>query len=153
MPDLVTLGLKLGFLALLWLAVLFTAGAIRTDVFGRKISTNDLAKAEAASRKQMKDAKRLAKKLKLTHGPQAGTSLSLGSPIVIGRADDCQLILEDDYVSTHHARLARNNNYDVVEDLGSTNGTFVNNQRISVPTQVGPGDSIRIGQSVMVLEK
>jgi len=156
MSELVVVGLKLGFLAALWLAILFTAGAIRTDIFGRKISTSELAAASGTdpySRKALKAARKLPKKLKITHGPQAGTSLSLGSPIIIGRSEDCPLVLNDDYVSTHHARLSRSDGYDVIEDLGSTNGTFVNNQRIAVPTQVGVGDSIRIGQSTMVLER
>ncbi|MDR1833227.1 MAG: FHA domain-containing protein [Propionibacteriaceae bacterium] len=154
MSEIVVLGLKLAFLAALWLAILFVAAAIRTDVFGRKISTAELQIADGQpTRKQLKAAQKLPKKLKITHGPQAGTTLPLGEPIIIGRADDCQLVLNDDYVSTHHARISRGGGYDIIEDLGSTNGTFVNNQRITVPTQIGTGDSVRIGQSTMLLER
>jgi hypothetical protein len=154
MSEYLVLGLKLGFLAVLWLAVVFTASVIRTDMYGRKIPAGELGSGgEPLTRRQVKSVRKLPKKLKITHGPQAGNSLSLGAPIIIGRADDCQLVLDDDYVSTHHARISRSESYDVIEDLGSTNGTFVNNQRIAVPTQIGVGDSVRIGQSVMVLEK
>ncbi|MDR1790079.1 MAG: FHA domain-containing protein [Propionibacteriaceae bacterium] len=153
MNEYVILGLKIGFLALVWLLVLFVGAAIRTDVFGRKISTSELAAAGEVSRRGDRGDRKLARRLKIIQGPQAGLSLALGEPIIIGRNDDAQLILEDDYVSTHHARISKGQGYYVIEDLGSTNGTFVNNQRITVPTQVGTGDSVRIGQSVMVLEK
>ncbi len=159
MSDLVVLGLKLGFLAALWLFILFVANVVRTDLLGRKLSPAELAAAGAlaAGAPVPKLSKRAERKLpttlKVTHGPQAGLTLPLGQPVLIGRASDCQLLLDDDYVSTRHARISLGAAGYQVEDLGSTNGSFVNNQRISTPTPIGTSDTVRIGRTLMVLEK
>jgi pSer/pThr/pTyr-binding forkhead associated (FHA) protein len=71
---------------------------------------------------------------------------------MIGRGADCQLILDDDYVSTRHARVVRGDNGIYVEDLGSTNGTYVNGQRITAPTTITLADTIRIGKTILKLE-
>ncbi len=159
MSELVVLGLKLGFLALLWLFILFTGNVIRTDLFGRKVSPAELAPASVGApavkepKLSRRALKRLPTTLTVTHGKQAGLQLPLGNGVLIGRATDCQLLLEDDYVSTRHARITRTGAGYQVEDLGSTNGTFVNNQRISAPTPFGPGDVLRIGRTLMSVEK
>ncbi len=161
MSDLVVLGLKLGFLALLWLFIAFVANVIRTDLFGRKVPAAELAQAsfEAASapgkpqRISRKVGKQLPTVLKVTHGPQAGKVLPLAGGVLIGRAADCQLILDDDYVSTHHARIALSSDGYQVDDLGSTNGTFINNERLSATTPFGLGDTLRIGRTMMSVEK
>ncbi len=156
MSELVVLGLKLGFLALLWLLILFTGNVIRTDLFGRKVSTAELAVPAAggapAAKPSKRELKRLPKTLSVTHGRQAGTRLPLGELVLIGRSSDCQLLLDDDYVSTRHARIIRTAAGYQVEDLGSTNGTFVNNQRISAPTPFGMDDVLRIGRTQMSVE-
>ena len=71
----------------------------------------------------------------------------------IGRSDDCQLILDDDYVSTRHARIYAVDSGFLVEDLGSTNGTFLNDVRITAPTPFTLSDTLRIGRTQMVVEK
>lgn len=156
MSELLVLAFKIGFVALLWLFVLITANVIRTDLFGRKVSPVELAAAKVASTDSSPTAnlsKRARKKLPttlvVTHGAQAGTKLSLGEPILIGRSPECQLLLDDDYVSTRHARIVLGKGTWMVEDLGSTNGTFVNNERISTATPLRPEDSLRIGRTVM----
>ena len=159
MSELVVLGLKLGFLALLWLFILFTGNVIRTDLFGRKVTAAELAQATpgAPEAKQPKLSRRALKRLPttltVTHGKQAGVQIPLGEGILIGRSSDCQLLLDDDYVSTRHARITRTPTGYQVEDLGSTNGTFVNNQRISAPTAFGVDDTLRIGRTLMSVEK
>ncbi len=162
MSDLVVLGLKLGYLALLWLFIGFVANVVRTDLFGRKVPAAELAQATVAAtptpagrpqRMSRKVSKRLPAVLKVTNGAQAGVTVPLGSGILIGRSGDCQLILDDDYSSTRHARLTLTHNGYQVEDLGSTNGTFVNNQRISTPTPFGLDDTLRIGRTLMSVER
>lgn len=158
MSDLVVLGLKLGFVALLWLFILFTGNVIRTDLFGRKVSVAELSpNAPAVAAKPVKmsrrDAKKLPKTLVITHGRQAGLTLPLGDALLIGRAPECELILDDDYVSTKHARITRTATGYQVEDLGSTNGSLVNNQRITTPTTFGIGDTLRVGRTLMSVEK
>lgn len=161
MSDLVVLGLKLGFLALLWLFIAFVANVIRTDLFGRKVPATELAQASYEASAAVRGAPRLSRKvskqlptlLKVTHGNQAGQTLPLAGGVLIGRAPDCQLILDDDYVSTHHARITLGSTGFQVDDLGSTNGTFINNERLTATTPFGPGDALRIGRTLMIVEK
>ncbi len=160
MSELVVLGLKLGFLALLWLFILFTGNVIRTDLFGRKVTAAELVAQPAPGARpanQPKLSRRALKQLPhtltVTHGKQAGLQLPLEGGVLIGRSNDCQLLLDDDYVSTRHARITLTSAGYQVEDLGSTNGTFVNNQRLTQPTPFGPGDTLRIGRTLMSVEK
>jgi pSer/pThr/pTyr-binding forkhead associated (FHA) protein len=161
MSELVVLGLKLGFLALLWLFILFTGNVIRTDLFGRKVPAAELVaqptdgagRGANQPRLSRRALKQLPHTLTVTHGKQAGLQLPLEGGVLIGRSSDCQLLLDDDYVSTRHARITLTATGYQVEDLGSTNGTFVNNQRLTQPTPFGPGDTLRIGRTLMIVEK
>ncbi|HEY3546987.1 MAG TPA: FHA domain-containing protein [Propionicimonas sp.] len=161
MSELVVLGLKLGFLALLWLFILFTGNVIRTDLFGRKVPAAELIAQPAPGATPAPSQPRLSRRalrqlphtLTVTHGKQAGLQLPLEGGVLIGRSSDCQLLLDDDYVSTRHARITLSAGGYQVEDLGSTNGTFINNQRLTQPTPFGPGDTLRIGRTLMSVEK
>ena len=82
----------------------------------------------------------------------AGTRINLGEqPIMIGRANDSTLVLTDDYASTRHARLVARDGDWYVEDLGSTNGTYLDRAKVTGPTLVPPGVPIRIGKTVLEL--
>lgn len=163
MSELVLLGLKFAFLALLWLFILFAGHVIRTDLFGRRVPASALPVAEAAPpvrklkeprppRESRRAAKAQPTTLRITQGAQAGLTMALGESLRIGRAADCQLILDDDYVSTRHARLYASPKGLMVEDLGSTNGTYVNNERVTSPVAFGRKDTLRIGRTHMVVE-
>ena len=80
-------------------------------------------------------------------------TLRLDASMVIGRASDAELRLEDTFASSQHARIFGRNGSWYVEDLGSTNGTFVNEQKLMGPAMVQPGDSIRIGQTTLELRR
>lgn len=73
--------------------------------------------------------------------------------MVMGRAAECELALDDTFVSQQHARLFAKNGSWFVEDLGSTNGTFVNDQRLAAPAMVQPGDRVRVGTTVLELRR
>ena len=95
---------------------------------------------------------RPARQLIVTQGALAGTRVTLDSrPILIGRADDSTLVLEDDYASTRHARIAQQGDQWYVEDLGSTNGTYLDRAKVTGPTRVPLGVPIRIGKTVIEL--
>ena len=88
----------------------------------------------------------------MTHGALAGTRIALdGRPILIGRADDSTLVLDDDYASTRHARIAQRGEDWYVEDLGSTNGTYLDRAKVTAPLRVPLGVPIRIGKTVIEL--
>ncbi len=92
--------------------------------------------------------------LLVTAGALAGTSLGLtDQQITIGRADDATLVLSDDYASTRHARLFPQDGQWLVEDLGSTNGTYLDRQKVTQPTPVPIGVPIRIGKTVLELRR
>ena len=89
--------------------------------------------------------------LEIVEGPEAGKQIPLSGPLDVGR-EGVQISLPDDsQVSRRHARLTPQNGVAVVEDLGSTNGTFVNEQEIHSPRQLSPGDRVRIGLTVIEL--
>ncbi len=91
--------------------------------------------------------------LAVTEGRLAGTSLPLtGSAILVGRNPECGLVLDDDFASGRHARLHQQGGQWVVEDLGSTNGTYLDGTKLTVPRPVGIGSTIRIGRTVLELQ-
>jgi pSer/pThr/pTyr-binding forkhead associated (FHA) protein len=90
--------------------------------------------------------------LEIVEGTEAGRQLPLDSVIDVGREPTLPLHLDNDtQVSRRHARIAVQGGAVVVEDLGSTNGTYVNDQPISAPRAINPGDRVRIGLTVLEL--
>lgn len=160
MSELTVTLLRLGYLVLLWALVLSAIGVLRRDLYGTRITNrrqkaaapvnaNIAAPAPAAAKPRRSGPTRLV----LTEGPLRGTTLPLGgSAVLIGRAPSCTLVLDDDYSSSQHARVFQQDGLWYVEDLGSTNGTFVDDRRITGTVEVRPGTPIRIGQSVIELQ-
>ena len=88
----------------------------------------------------------------ITEGAQAGAMMQLGDhPITIGRANDIEVSLQDDYASGRHARLFPQGSRWFLEDLNSTNGTYVNGERLTRATPIEPGDEFRVGGTTMQL--
>lgn len=84
-------------------------------------------------------------------GPQAGRAFELQQAVIgIGRSKSSDIRIDEPLISRHHARLTRVGGDYVLEDLNSTNGTFVNGRRISVPTPIQPGDVVRLGDNVVM---
>lgn len=149
MPELVLQLTRAGFLALLWLFVLVALRVVRSDLYaasGLRALASGRRSGSRASRR------RTARQLLVTQGALAGTRVSLDSrPILIGRADDSTLVLDDDYASTRHARIALQGEEWYVEDLGSTNGTYLDRAKVTGPTRVPMGVPVRIGKTVIEL--
>ncbi len=150
--------IKVLFLALLWLFILSAVSVIRSDLFGRTVPAPGQPAAQELESpppppKKAKRQRGEPRIFSITQGNQAGQSAELAAGVImIGRGADCQLILDDDYVSTRHARVVGGDNGVYVEDLGSTNGTYVNGQRITAPTTITLSDTVRIGKTILKLE-
>jgi len=92
--------------------------------------------------------------LTVTEGSLAGTTLTLiESGVLLGRNPECTLVLDDDFASGRHARVFRRDGGWVVEDLGSTNGTYMGSTRLTKPTPVEVGSTLRIGKTIFELRK
>jgi pSer/pThr/pTyr-binding forkhead associated (FHA) protein len=90
----------------------------------------------------------------ITSGAKAGTELPLSSePLTIGRSSESGLVIRDDYTSTHHARLLLWGDDWVVQDLDSTNGTFLDGVRVTVPTHVPLNTPVKIGTTSFELRR
>ena len=140
---------RAGFLALLWLFVLAALRVVRSDLYA--VSGLRAALPQRRGGAQPRRG-RAARQMIVTHGALAGTRVALdGRPILIGRADDSTLVLDDDYASTRHARLSFSAGDWFVEDLGSTNGTYLDRAKVTGPTRVPLGVPIRIGKTVIEL--
>ncbi|MFG1998128.1 FHA domain-containing protein [Spirillospora sp. NPDC048911] len=153
--------IKLAFLAVLWLFVIAAVGVIRADLFGSKAATRAATSRAAKAPKQPKPPRAQQQqqrsaptKLVVVQGERAGTVIDLtGVPITIGRANDATLVVTDDYASTRHARIYAQDGQWIVEDLGSTNGTYLGRTKVSRPMPVPPGVPVRIGKTVIELRK
>jgi hypothetical protein len=148
--------IRIGFLAVLWVFVLTVAAVMRTDLFGQRVNqrgSGGRPKAPKAPRAP-RQKRGVARVLVVVEGSLAGTELLLSDqPITIGRSGDCTLVLDDDYSSNRHARFMPSNGTWVVEDLGSTNGTFLGGERVGGPTVVPLRAPVRIGKTVIELRK
>lgn len=172
MSELTVTLLRLGYLVVLWLFVFSTVGVLRRDLYGTKIvrrlrrsgagaspastppTTASGGGAPVASPARPVAARSGPTRLAVTSGPLRGTTLPLASSgILVGRAPACTLVLDDEYTSSRHARVFPQYGEWYVEDLGSTNGTFVDEMRIMEPTAVPPGIAIRVGQSTLELQR
>ncbi|NTW39931.1 MAG: FHA domain-containing protein [Cellulomonadaceae bacterium] len=162
MSELTITLLRLGYLVLLWLFVLSAIGVLRRDIYGTRIVNRRFRKAGArpapssASPAPVPAAPRrdVPRRLVVTAGPLRGTTLPLAaSAILIGRAPSCTLVLDDDYSSSRHARVFPQDGQWYVEDLGSTNGTFVGRERVEAPVAIGVGAQLRVGQSTLELQR
>lgn len=164
MSELTLTLIRLGFLAVLWLFVLSAVSVIRSDMFGARVDSSKApATGKQAASKPPKQPKQrrssrsdrtAPRQLVVADGPDRGQSARLGTePILIGRGPDAGIRLDDDYVSTRHARVATNGEEWFVEDLGSTNGTYVGSRRVTTPTPVAVGTPIRIGKTVLELRR
>jgi hypothetical protein len=170
MSELTLLLLKFGFLLLLWAFVFAVVYALRSDLFGERArrlpeqkAAAPVAAAAAAAPRQAAPAPArsapagnsgTATRLVITSGTKEGLELPLSNqPLTIGRSSESGLVIRDDYTSTHHARLMLWGDDWVVQDLDSTNGTFLNGARVNAPTPVPLNTPIKIGTTTFELRR
>lgn len=144
---------RFGFLLLLWLFVYAVIRALRADIAtagGSRVAR--FSRSDKGSRDARATTRGSARYLVVTHGALANTRITLGTqPVLLGRADDSTLVLTDDYASERHARLSRRGDDWYVEDLGSTNGTYLDRSKVTTAVKVPISTPIRIGKTVIEL--
>ena len=153
--------IRVAFLAVLWLFVIAAIGVVRTDLLGGQSTTARRGKVrQAQAPRQARPARPpragrgSPRVLVVTAGALKGTSLDLAQQqITLGRANDATLVLNDDYASSRHARIFPQDGQWIVEDLGSTNGTYLDRQKVTRPMPVPLGVPIRIGKTVLELRR
>lgn len=148
--------LRFGFLLLLWVLIFSIVTAMRRDlVIGRKVRTGTPTARQARKHPELVEespARQHARQLVVVEGPLSGRVIDLdGTPILLGRAQESTLVLEDDYASGRHARLFPQGSRWFIEDLGSTNGTYLADQQLTRALPVELGVPVRIGKTVIEL--
>lgn len=177
--ELTLLVLRLVFLAIMWIFVFSIIYALRSDLFGSRSRDYQRAMEQSRAAQQPQPQPVPAapapapqqaapapqqprqpqptgpaefEKVVLTSGPRRGTEIKLSDkPLLIGRSPDADLRIQDDYTSTRHARLLKWNDAWMVQDLDSTNGTYVNDERVSQPVEIRRGTVVRIGTTTFEL--
>ena len=161
MSELALTLVRLGFLTLLWAFVLLTVIVLRRDL-RQPAEAKPTGRQRRAARapkppkppKVAKQQKVKGSKLVVIEGPLQGTIVPLGDiQVTIGRADDSTLVIDDDYASSRHARIYPSEGAWVVEDLGSTNGTWIDRTRITSPTVLPVGAPLRVGRTTLQIQK
>ena len=158
MSELTLFLIRLAYLAILWIFVLSAISVVRSDMFGARVPVGE--RGERGKSRAAKPAKAPPKRrgspthVLVVEGANSGERAELEqAPILIGRGNDAAIRLDDDYVSTRHARIASSADQWFVEDLGSTNGTYVGTARITAPTTLTLGTQVRIGKTILELRK
>lgn len=159
MSELTLFLIRFAYLAVLWIFVLSALSVIRSDMFGARVPEAARANGGGNGRGRTKSKPPARRRGSPTHllvveGDGVGTRAELDdAPLLIGRGTDAAIRLDDDYVSTRHARVAWSGSDWFVEDLGSTNGTYVGASRITEPTTIGLGVQVRVGKTILELRK
>ena len=172
MSELALFIVRAGFLLVLWLFVLAIVAIIRADLFSERVlskvvekntptplsapTTGQLTVGEfetaPGSASVVSSMNTVPDTLVIIDGPLAGTEVQIDrKEFRIGRAPNSDLVLDDDYVSAQHARLQKVEDGWLLQDLNSTNGTFVDGVRIGAPVSLKPETQIRIGKTIFEL--
>ena len=171
MSDLALFLVRTGFLVVLWIFVFSIISVIRADLFGQKV----VSKVAEANAPQVVSAPvvpaapmvspnpgtagnpaggfdQVATRIVITEGSRAGQELRLDRrEFTIGRAENSDLVIRDEFASTHHAKLVLMNNDWLIQDLNSTNGTYVNGKRVGTPVSVKVNIPIQVGSTIFEL--
>jgi hypothetical protein len=161
----ISVALKFGFLAMLYLFLLWVVRSARRDLragapLGAELGQDartippDATGLYSASVRGSADIAHRAPRLVVERAPghDPGMIYDLDGDIVLGRGDHAEIRLEDPFASSRHARIYEQGNIVVIEDLDSTNGTYLNEELLQTPRPLHPGDRVRIGDSEFTFE-
>ena len=167
----IAVALKFGFLAVLYLFLLWVARSAARDLLGRSPAREaprsagggrgterglpiDATGLHSASAVHGYDLTERAPRLVVAQAPghEPGMIYDLDGDVVLGRGDQAEIRLEDPYASARHAHIFEQGGILAVEDLGSTNGTYLNEELLETPRPLHPGDRLRIGDSEFAFE-
>jgi pSer/pThr/pTyr-binding forkhead associated (FHA) protein len=158
MPPIFLLAVKIAFLVLLYLFVARAVRAVVVDVYGPRASRRRPRSRPSAPTRPVprtvpgRPARRLPKEL-VVSDESGRRTVPLKESLTVGRAATCDVVVSDTYVSNVHARIFQRDGGWWLEDLGSTNGTYMNRTRVSSPTAIGPGDEVRMGKATLELRR
>ncbi len=161
MSELTLMLIRFAYLAILWIFVLSAISVVRSDMFGARVETAPRSERREDRRARKQSRTKPARRprgapthVAITEGANAGETISLDlAPLLIGRGSDAAIRLDDDYVSTRHARIGSSDDQWFIEDLGSTNGTYIGSSRLTQPTTLTLGTQVRIGKTTLELRK
>ena len=154
MPESLLTILKFCFLALLYLFFIRVVRAVWTEVTAPPPAPVAPTPAPRTRRERGGGGKRAVAHLRIVEPAELrGRTYDVADELTIGRAAGCQIPLEDSYASQLRARLFRRNSELLVEDLGSTNGTFLNRKKVDSAVPIRKGDRLQVGKTVLELTK
>jgi hypothetical protein len=151
-PPFVLTVMKIVLLLLLYFFVWRAVRTVTVDLYGGR---ERRPRATEPRQRQPRRQRRGAPSKVVVLDERGGRSAThrLAGTLQIGRASSCQIRPDDTYVSQLHAKISDRNGAWVVEDLGSTNGTYLNQRKVTVPTELSAGDRIRIGKTILEVRK
>jgi hypothetical protein len=160
--DPISVALKFGFIAVLYLFLLWVARSAKRDLRNSALPTHGALPEPSPEATGMYSASTLGSAAYATRAPrlvverapghEPGMIYDLDGDLVLGRGDRAEIRLEDPFASSRHARIFEQGNSVVVEDLGSTNGTYLNEELLQSQRPLHPGDRVRIGDSEFTFE-
>ena len=169
MSELALFLLRIGLVAVLWIFVFSIISVIRSDLFGQRVAgkasgqnaTQVVSQASIPNpptgpvrvlQESNAPSSKAATKLVIIEGENAGKELPLtGRELHIGRAINSDLVITDEYASTQHAKLVLINDEWLIQDLNSTNGTFLSGVRVGIPAVVKLNTPVKVGKTVFEL--
>ena len=161
MSELALFLVRIAFVAVLWIFVLSLLSVIRADLYGRRVisrlaqqNSPQLAKAAPMAELGIEDGDSYEPThIQMLTGRNAGSKIDLAAKkeVLIGRSSASDLVISDEFASNMHAKLVRVGDEWVLQDLNSTNGTYLDGKRVTTPMTMSPGATIRIGTTTFDL--
>ncbi|MGI8775773.1 MAG: FHA domain-containing protein FhaB/FipA [Actinomycetota bacterium] len=154
MPIIVLDLLKYVFLAVLYIFMARAVRAVWAELRPVQPQTVAPGRSRSTTRSSGRKSKKGPKRADVVEGGSLkGKSFVLDGELLLGRAERCNVVLDDTYASQIHARIFSRGDTWVVEDMGSTNGTYLNRQKVTSPTELSRGDRIKIGKTVLEMRR